>query len=384
MLTPRKFNSSIGTFKSTIDYKTLIPVRVVDIILDESHPEYEKYAKTRAIGAIKYRFLDKIVNEDEPEKLPVAFPLNQTIKTFPLKNEIVLLQLATSPEAITSKDSEVVTYYSSIVNVWNDINHNASPDSDSTSNTVDLGYEFKENSELKPLHPFNGDTIIEGRHGQSIRFAGARSFKNTISTSDNDSKPFIILSNGHEKSSGDEFYVEDINKDKSSIYITSDHTVPLDQSRDKYASAKERPTLAKSYKGSQIILKSGRLYFDAKEEDILFSSKGVFGVTSEAVHLDGKQYVGLDATKIYLGESAMRFELQPVILGNQLELFLLTLLSSLQRVSNVLTNAKVVDGKPIPLVNKEGPVLKADIKGLLNQINPNGNSVLKSTKVYTE
>jgi len=109
MLTPRKFNSSIGTFKSTIDYKTLIPVRVVDIILDESHPEYEKYAKTRAIGAIKYRFLDKIVNEDEPEKLPVAFPLNQTIKTFPLKNEIVLLQLATSPEAITSKDSEVVT-----------------------------------------------------------------------------------------------------------------------------------------------------------------------------------------------------------------------------------------------------------------------------------
>jgi len=126
------------------------------------------------------------------------------------------------------------------------------------------------------------------------------------------------------------------------------------------------------------------LYFDAKEEDILFSSKGVFGVTSEAVHLDGKQYVGLDATKIYLGESAMRFELQPVILGNQLELFLLTLLSSLQRVSNVLTNAKVVDGKPIPLVNKEGPVLKADIKGLLNQINPNGNSVLKSTKVYTE
>jgi len=384
MLTPRKFNSSIGTFTSNVDNKTLIPVRVIDIILDESHPEYEKYSKTRAIGAIKYRFLDKIVNEEEPEKLPVAFPLNQTVKSFPLKNEIVLIQLATSPEAITSKDSEVITYYSTIVNVWNDINHNASPDSDSTSNTVDLGYEFKENPELKPLQPYNGDTIIEGRHGQSIRFAGARSFKNTISTSDNDSKPFIILSNGHEKSSGDEFYIEDINKDKSSIYITSDHTIPLDQSRDKYASAKERPVLAKSYKGSQIILKSGRLYFEAIDEDILFSSKGVFGVSSEAVHLDGKEYIGLDATKIYLGESAMRFELQPVILGNQLELFLNTLLSSLQKTADVMAKAKVVDGKPIPLLNMEGKALKATMKALLNQINPNGKSILKSTKVFTE
>ena len=382
----KRFNSSLNQDFATTKFTTLKPVRVVDIILDETHPEYSKYEQDKAIGAIKYRILNQTVSEEDPTTLPVAFPLNAYSKTLPLKNEIVLLVQATSNQAASARDSEVTTYYTDIVNIWNDVNSNPSPDTDTETISPDLGYDFKVNTGVRPLHPFHGDTIIEGRHGQSIRLSGAKSFKNTLTDNSNSGKPFTIITNGHEplEKGTSDFYLEDINKDLSSIYITSDHTVPLEQIRDKYAGATERPTLMNSYKGNQIAINTGRLSINAKEDSILFSSQEDFGVTSKSIHLDGVDYIGLDAKKIYLGEDALRFELQPVILGDQLELLLNDLLSELRSIGRAMKNAKTIDGKPIPTLNLEGPVAEAIAKALLNRINPGGSSLLKSTKVFTE
>ena len=359
------------------------PARVADIILDETHPEYFKYGGPLSIGAIKFTPVDRQVDNSDTSYLGVAFPLNPQFKSFPLVNEIVLLINAPSYANNIGRSSESVQYYTTIVGLWNSTT-NASPDNTVDDRDVDLGYEYEDRF-IKPLHPFHGDTIIQGRNGQSIRLSGARSFKNSLTTKENSGDPITILSNGYVNNGEEgEFHVENINEDKSSIYLASNHLLPLEIPRDKYAGATERPVLPSNYIGNQIILNSDRIVINAKTDDILISANNNLGITSKTVFLDGETSIGLDATKIYLGEKAVRFELEPIVLGNQLELFLDVLLNELLRVANAFKRAKTVDGKVIPTLLSEGFTLEAVVKQLQNRINPNGSSQLKSKKVFTE
>jgi hypothetical protein len=358
---------------------TLTLVRVKDIILDESHPDFLKYGKGESIGIIKYVPIDRYVDTSDTSNLPPAFPLNQSIKTLPLINEVVFIVEGVRAD---SKDAKS-TYYFSPVSIFNDINFNASYDTLDKSN-LGPGYEFPENEKKRPLYPFHGDTILQGRHGQSIRFTGAKSFSNIFTNDSNSGSPLTILSNGHREISTADLYLEDINKDDSSIYLSSDHIIPLEQVRTKYKGIKTKPILAKNYRGKQILVNSGRLVFNAYEDDIVITSKNNLSLTSNYLSLDAEQTIGLDAKKIYLGERALKFELQPVLLGNQTELFLDTLLTALGSLADALKGARTVDQKTIPKLNVNGYTLEATIKGLQNQINPNGESLLKSKKVYTE
>lgn len=364
--------------------RTSYPVRVVDVILDDTHPEYEKYEKSKSIGAIKYVPIDKEIKTDDPKTLPIAFPSSATIRTLPLVNEIVLLSKAPSEESVNSKSTNNTTYYTSIISVWNHPHHNAAPGED-VEGGVELGKDFKEKDNVNPLQPFPGDILLEGRQGQSIRLSGAKHFENIYTNQSNEGDPFTIISNGQKSvGNGTQHIVEDINEDDSSIYIMSNQTVPLTQARDKTKAWKKAPTKADRYEGSQVMINGGRLYFNSKEESTLFSSKEAFGVTSKTINLDAKDYIALDAEKIYLGEKALREEFEPVILGESMEGFLYTLLFNLQMLATDLQAATTIDGKPIPLLITRGKVMEASIKGLQNQINPGGKSQLKSRKVYTE
>lgn len=384
-----KISTSFTSFQSTgtttgASSKSIVAVRVVDIILDKSHPEYELFGREYSIGAIKYAPLDRVLDESDIRNFPVAFPLDTAIKKFPLKNEIVLIISAPSRNVSIDRTVETIQYYTDIVSIWN-ASTNPSPALQSTNTEVDLGYDYRENTAGVPLHPFNGDTIVQGRHGQGIRFAGGKSFKNTLTNNLNAGQPLTIITNGYNPSGTESgFHVEDVNKDMTSIYFASDHVIPLEQSRDKYAGATTRPILAKNYKGNQLAVNSDRLVFNAKTDDILFSAKENFNITGNNVSIDAEVNLGLDGKKIFLGERAVRFELEPVILGNQLELFLDLLLNELLRLSNALIRAKTADQKIIPVLNNEGFVMRAIIKGLRNRINPNGDSQLKSKKVFTE
>lgn len=356
-----------------------VPVRVKDIILHENHPEYIKFGKVESIGVIKYAPINANIDTSDTKALPGAFPLDHSNKTCPLINEIVFLTVGYKD---ISKDS-AVAYYLSPISLFNEVNWNPSKDT-LDSSTPEPGYDFPVGTGKRPLHPFNGDNIIQGRHGQSLRFTGAKSFLNPYVNDSNSGAPLTIITNGHQEEAANKLYVEDINKDLSSIYLASDHIIPLEQVRDKYAGAVTRPVTAKNYRGAQIVINSGRLYFNSTDDDILFSANGNFGVTSKQVSLDGVDAVGLDAKKVYLGEKAARFELQPVLLGNQTELFLFQLLSSLESLSNALIKARTANQIPIPALNINGFALQSNMKALKNQINPNGDSLLKSKKVYTE
>jgi hypothetical protein len=363
---------------------TFYYARVVDIILDESHPDYIEYGRDYSIGAIKFTPIDRPLDESDSNNFPIAYPLDPSIKKLPLKNEIVVVTAAPSRNISINSSSEYTLYYTTTVNLWNSSN-NPAPSFEFDGDEVDYGYEYTENINESTFLPHHGDVILQGRHGQGLRFTGARSPKSPFANKQNANNPLTLLTNGTFASTLDgKPSLEDINQDSNSIYLASNHSINLEQSRDKYAGAKTRPILAKNYNGNQVVVNSGRLYFNTKEEDILFSSQGNFGVTSNNIFLDGVDYIGLDATKIYLGEKAVRFELQPILLGNQTELFLYELLTALTTLSNSLIEARTANQIAIPALNGNGITLKATLQNLLNQINPNGQSQLKSKKVFTE
>ena len=378
------YNLNLNQISNTVPQLTLqsrqTPVRVVDVILDDSHPSY---VDTNSIGAVHYNFIDKPLLREVTD-LPLAFNANSHMQAIPIKNEIVLISSAPSTSAINNKSTDKTTYYHSIVGVWNSPNHNATP----AANTEDTSLgDFQESDDVNPLFPFPGDVLIEGRQGQSLRFTGNKSSKNPFADDQNNTKPLIILSNGQKDvGNGVDLITEDINEDFSSIYLTSDHRIKLKQARTKAYTFKldDIAPTAENYRGTQVLVNSGRLFFNAKEDSIFHTSKKAFGVSSETVNLDAEKYVGLDGEKIYLGIQALVEESQPVILGNSLEVYLQLLINALKGMTDTLITAKTVDLKPLPSVNLKAQITSKLLQTLLDEINPGGESSLKSKKVFTE
>jgi len=100
--------------------------------------------------------------------------------------------------------------------------------------SLPLGYTFQEKESVKDLMPFEGDTFIQGRFGQSIRLGSTvpvmKNF-NTWSTSGENGDPItIILNSQGSRPAVGKFdpIVEDINRDGSAIWMTSTQEVILE------------------------------------------------------------------------------------------------------------------------------------------------------------
>lgn len=362
-------------------YDVETAVRVYDVILNDTHKDYINMGKELSVGVIRYAPIDRVVEKEDIRTLPYAFPMHSNLRVFPLINEIVILKNLPSEKSIDTHKAKVKVYYDTIVGMWNNPNCNFLADED-TPEVYEK--EFIENNKVKPLSPYPGDVLIEGRYGHSIRLGGTKNNKNQISTEENNNKPFTLITNGQTETAEDVRHtVEDINQDSTSVYLLSNHSVPLEQARDKTKAWKKAPIKADKYEGSQVVVNGGRLYFNSKEESTLFSSNDAFGVTSKTINLDAEDYIALDAKKIYLGEKALREEFEPVILGESMEGFLYVLLFNLQALADDLIIAGT-SGLMVQNLITRGKLMQASLKGLQNQINPGGKSQLKSRKVYTE
>lgn len=376
--------SLIGS-KSPSNFRPDISVklgRVYDIVLDESHPDY-KFHKT--IGAIRYNVFNDDTFKENTQNLYTAFPYDSTVRTLPLKGEVV--EIIGGPKDEEDRaDNQYKTYYGRVVSGWNAVNHNSLPQGDTEEKVeTDLGEDIEE-LRINQLYPNSGDILIDGRTGNSIRLGGYKGNKSLIADKSSDTKPYIIINNGRVNKPDTLLPVsEDINKDLSSIYIVSDHLVPLKQSRTKLKSNVEKTIHADKYKGNQIILNSGRLVFNSKEEDILITSKESLTITSRDVNIDGEDYISLDAKKIYLGDNAMIADTEqgtpePAVLGHQLDDFLSDLLNELDRLSNtfkILTPSNLT-----PKMTSAAISLQARTKRLRTYLNDSGPSRLKSDKVF--
>ena len=236
-------------------------VRVLSIILDETHPRFKELGEWNALGTIEY----EVVSNPLPSPLlPTAKPLDGNSKNLPLINEIVYI-IALPSTDLNTVTSNTINYYLPPVSLWNHPHHNAYPTDPNTlppsqqkdyiqtqtgnvrritdqSTEIFLGKTFKERSNIHPLLPFEGDIIYEGRWGNSIRIGSTvPNTLNNWSTTGSSGDPIFIIRNGQGKQSEEGWIptIEDINNDDSSIYATSTQKIPLKASSTNYFSYKK-------------------------------------------------------------------------------------------------------------------------------------------------
>jgi len=224
-----------------------------------------------------------------------AYPLNPYIKSIPIIGEqVYLISGMGSTSGTLSGGYEY--YYISPTFLQRTINNNPLPNaiiksaqsfnadiytdqiipnlSTANSEGIDFGKGFYEISNLSQLQPYIGDTIFEGRFGQSIRFGYTpnESDAQRLPTwqSSNPSKPITILRNTQNESNKkgyDKFVLEDINKDDSSIWMTSNQKVGI------VPSNRTSVSNISQFSNPQVIINSDRLIFNSKKDNIIVSSK---------------------------------------------------------------------------------------------------------------
>lgn len=238
-----KNNEASTTTASPINSE-FIPVRVFSVILDSTHP---KYSGEDSIGTIFYGKVSLNESSSNLDTLNRARPIFSFIKYYPLIGEIVLILNTTSRNIysdIGGDGSFISTYYLPNINIWNNPHHNVLPLSSGLKNTansqeaslglqqngvestkVNLGEYFKENESIKNLQPFEGDMILEGRFGNSLRFGSSTpKGKNNWSENDSEGDPITIISNGQPNVNGDAI-LENINDIDSSIFMLSNQNI---------------------------------------------------------------------------------------------------------------------------------------------------------------
>ena len=160
---------------------------------------------------------------------------------------------------------------------------------------------------------------MQGRWGNTLRLGSTvkePKISNPWSRNGEDGDPIIILKNGQHEEGTDPWIpqVEDINTDKSSIYLTSTQAIPISVSSKKYDSYFKKPTSTDKYVGEQIILNSGRLLLNSKNDSILLSSFDTIGLNSlTSINIDSPDTI-IQSNKILLGD---KYATEPIILGDK-------------------------------------------------------------------
>lgn len=352
--------------------------RVISIVLDDTHPRYTELGGPKAIGAVEYTNVAEAPSDysttSKSQKYNVAFPLYPSSKGYPLLNEIIALTSQPSKN-IQERSGNQITYYTGVVNLWNHPHHNAIPYSagrtsptsnrpyqsvelgltnkrSSSSGTIKLGKYFEERDDINPLRPFEGDITLEGRFGNSIRLAGTGG-SNPWSDEGRQGDPITIIRNGQGESELDgwELITEDVNQDLSSIYLTSTQKIPFNPaSINDYYSYEEKPESGDSYKENQIILNSGRLFFNSNSDHILLSSAKTINLNAiDGIHFDTTEDTIIQSGRVLIGSKSAD---EPLLLGDatvaQLQ-EILNILKELLLAASTAANA----GGPLPTLNSK-------------------------------
>ena len=408
---PYSVNSSIDTINRRIGNLSnkLIPARVTDVILDESHPDFLNLGEWNSIGTIKYELINFLPEETSNTK--IAKPLLANIKTFPLKNEIVFLIRLPDTDSLNNLTDNETYYYLTLISMWNHPHHNAFPNPLNNSiipesqkkdyksieegnirrvtdnsteinlnSTNNSGGKFVERINIHPILPFTGDNIFEGRFGNSIRLGSTiksnSQYKNNWSTSGNEGDPIIVIRNGQPTNSSDEGWlpvVENINSDLSSIYFTSTQKLPINVSSTNYTGIRSEyiPVFPQSYNLPQVILNSGRLLLNSTTDSILLSSKKVISLSAiEDIGLSSRGNISLSSKGIRLGGSEAN---ESLIMGDSFIAQFNVLLDSLSLLCEALTTEPALKSTPLIAVG-----LSNTIKAVKNVSNSFTSKISKT------
>ncbi len=146
------------------------------------------YSGPQDIGKIRYEILYSSLTTSKSEVVSEpAYPLFTFLKQYPVINEVVFI-ISGPTEKLNDRFTRQQFFYFPPFSVWGNPNHGAFPNlqelaefrnryanqagysGEATKNPrFPLGNTFKEKL-VKNLKPFEGDTILQSRFGQSIRF----------------------------------------------------------------------------------------------------------------------------------------------------------------------------------------------------------------------
>lgn len=348
---------------------------VLDIVLNEDHPMF-KFSELEpndwppnidgsapipgdkdysVIGTIKFRFLNSEIGK-EKEKLAWAYPIENTgITEWPLLNEIVIIgkymgkyfysRKLNYKSVVNSNASFIVEKVSGLVEQnYNEYAPDSTTPMTGPTSTINLaggtdysgvlGEYFKFNHHIRSLYRYEGDTILESRFGSSIRFGAYDNNRKNDSGiggeyGDGAGNPMILIRNRQapiKDSSGftaKGYTKENVNKDGSSIHITSGQTI------SEFVPTTQKPMISgvgvipvPKLDGDQIVINSDRLVFSSKANEMLFFSKKRIGIVSDdEFHIDcikrmtltSLKTATINAPKIYLGDHGKPYE--PALLG---------------------------------------------------------------------
>lgn len=363
------------------------------------------------IGAIKFRLANEFLrNKNE---LYTAYPLDRNLKNIPIKNEIVQIENIngifyyktlipsalpnvnntntniTSISPVVEKSQNSPQSYSSVRNTG--ISNTTNVDNEDGDNSY--GEYFTANPNIHLLRLYEGDSLIESRFGQSIRFSAYNNVEREES-------PTIIIRNGESGFTQNNVRIggiveEDINRDGTTIVMGSNRYKldfqPGTLSDRGATDFKTKPRSFQNYPtdltGDQLLMSSGRMIFSTRESEMIFYSKKNYGFISDGgMSIDNKGgiigSIGGDFTlstnnkninfntgtgNINLGDG----RLEPLVKGDTLAKLLNDMLSLIRDLGfgGVITPSGVSTGLTPPALNK-----LTNIQLRVNQIKSNFNN----------
>lgn len=360
--------------------------KVYGVVLDQNTPSkdlFEKAGGWNGIGTVYYLDFEqsKNISRDKVKvsSCKIAKPFFSSTQDYPLIGELIYLLDAPGPNSQTSNQS-TQKYYLGTINLWNN-NQQNSLTNDS------LGKTFTEKNDIRNLYFFEGDRIYQGRKGNGIRFGSTVKIHSDISewsSLGNDGDPITILVNGYiTTDSGSSVpNIEEINKEQSSIYLTSTQKLPL-QPGANIINPRVNTILPKDYISSQLIFNSDRITLNSKKDEVLLFAKTNIELNSDnIININAGRVAHINSPSVALGtKSDGTYPTEPVLLGGKTYDLLLDLLGALTSLAGSLSSASVPTTEGAICVtscNVAGEQLLADVGNLLDKL-----ETITSNNVYT-
>lgn len=363
--------------------------KVFGVVLDENTPSKEQFERVggySGIGAILYLDYESsktlFVENVDLNNCNVALPLDPNIKNYPLLHETVLL---TDGPAFDSQFSSTSgkKFYVSRINLFNNPQQNAPV-------STTLGDTFTEMNDVRDLKSYEGDYIIQNKKS-GIRFGSTVKLReNEWSRIGDNGDPITIITNGYITTDSSSLApnIEEINKEMSSIYMTSTQSLPLIPGCI-IANPVITSLPTRDYINSQLIFNSDRITLNSKRNEVLISAKTNIELsTDNIINLNAGDYIHLHIdhnnadSRIFLGtDKDGTTPAEPVVLGGPMYSILLDMLSTLSKVAASFSKATITtsDGAiPISSLVEAGEELFGDIEELQDRLDE-----ILSNKVFT-
>lgn len=257
------FNVSQGSSPSSTGRPTkAFAGQVINICLDKQSP---MYAEPRDIGKVMFRDLDYDFNLPEKQIQRYAYPLDRSIARYPMPGEEVMIFKAKGDVGNLKFNRTIgdLYFYTFVVSSMHNVSFNVDPFMNTDAKHVDPNNPLvtekfaesrfdKRHNDLslvkqldgklkvyKQLQPYEGDFILQGRFGNTIRLGSTSSKIKTPWAKDNspglsgDGIMILRVDRDYTTKDTDMFVTEDINKDDSTIYLCTSQKVELQLSCSK-------------------------------------------------------------------------------------------------------------------------------------------------------